>query len=391
MPPSPTLAQRALEFARQLATRRARDHLELILAESGIRLDGALPWHPRVHDDRFFRRVLRDGMLAIGEAYVEGDWDCDALDELATRFSRAGLDQLVGSVSPAFADTMLARLSNRQRASAAVANGRLPLYDRCNSDLYGAMLGRTMVYSCGNWHGAKTLDEAQQAQLELVCTKLDLRPGHSLLDLGCGYGELARYAAETYGVRVVGVTVSHDQAHHARQRCAGLPVQILEDDYRTVHGRFDRIASVGMLEHVGLRNYDRFFSQIRRLLAPDGLFLLHTIGSWRDTAAFDPWLDRYIAPGAMLPSALQITRAIDGRLVIEDWQNFGVDADKTLMAWHANFEDAWPSLAHYGPRFYRLWRYFLLTCAGTFRARRNQVWQLVLSPDGHRGGYRRPA
>ena len=376
-------------YATRLATRYARERLDALFAESGIRINGPMPWDPIVHDDRVLSRVVRSGLLGAGETYVDGDWDCAALDELAARIARLGLDQKVGSIWRGLSESLATKFSNRQRARAAVHNGRAH-YD-LGDDLYAAMLGSTMVYSCGYWLRAGDLDQAQRAKLELVCAKLELSRGQSLLDLGCGYGELARHAAAHHGVRVVGVTVSRGQARMARRRCAGLPVEIQELDYRSIHGRFDRIASIGMFEHVGPRNYHTFFSQVRRLLRPDGLFLLHTIGDWRDNqTSFDPWLDRYIFPGAVLPSAVKITAAIDGKLVIEDWQNLGADYDRTLLAWHANFEHAWPALEHYGERFHRMWRYYLLTCAGSFRARRNQVWQLVLSPDGHRGGYRRP-
>ncbi len=381
-------SDRVMTYAKRAAARRAREKLAQLLGDTGIRLDGANPWDPAIHDDRVFGRILRAGMLGAGEAYVDGDWDCVALDELAARLARLGLDQKIGALWRDVGEWLVARFVNRQRGRSAIANGRAH-YD-IGDDLYAAMLGSTMVYSCGYWAKAANLDDAQRAKHELVCAKLELHAGQTLLDVGCGYGELARHAAAEHGVRVVGVTVSHHQAQHARRRCAGLPVEIQELDYRDIHGRFDRIVSIGMLEHVGLRNYERFFAQMRRLLAPDGLFLLHSIGSWRDSPTFDPWLERYIFPGAMLPSALQIARALDGKLVIEDWQNFGADYDRTLLAWHTNFERAWPSLVHYGERFQRMWRYYLLVSAGAFRARRNQVWQLVLCQDGHRGGYRRP-
>jgi cyclopropane-fatty-acyl-phospholipid synthase len=386
--PAPKLSDHVVAYARRVAARRARDKLCSLFAESDIRVDGDLPWSPKVHDDRVFARILKGGMLAAGESYVDGDWDCAALDELSARVGRLGLDHVVGSIRRGLADALGGNVVNRQRVRAAIANGRAH-YDR-GDDLYTAMLGDTMVYSCGYWRRATSLDEAQRAKLELVCTKLELQDRQSVLDVGCGYGELARYAAATYGAHVVGATVSHNQAEHARRRCAGLPVKIEESDYRSLHGRFDRIVSVGMFEHVGPRNYERFFAHMRRLLAPDGLFLLHTIGHSGEKPSLDPWLERYIFPGAVLPSATGLVEAFDGKFVIEDWQNLGADYDKTLLAWFANFDRAWPSLLHYGNRFYRAWRYYLLTSAGSFRARRNQVWQLVLSPHGHQGGYRRP-
>ncbi len=372
----------------RIAAREARRRLIELLGALDVHLDGPNPWDPRVHDERVFGRVMRAGTLGLGEAYVDGDWDCAALDELVARCARARIDDRLGTVWRALAGSVVGRLSNRQRPRGAVANARAH-YDR-GDDVYAAMLGPTMVYSCGYWRTANDLDEAQRAKIELCCAKLELERGQRVLDVGCGYGELARHAAAGHGVEVVGVTVSHDQAEHARRRCDGLPVQIHELDYRKVQGTFDRIVSVGMFEHVGHKNYERFFDHMRSLLAPDGLFVLHTIGAGRETRSFDPWLDRYIFPGAMLPSANQIASAIDGTFVIEDWQNFGADYDRTLMAWHANVERSWPSLAHHGEAFHRSWRYYLLTCAGFFRARRNQLWQIVLSPGGKLGGYRRP-
>ena len=382
----PTGLYASLERA---AARRARDRLAGLLAEHDVELDGARPWDPIIRDERVFVRALRAGTLGLGEAYVAGEWECAALDELIARCARAGLDERLGTTWHALSGAVVGRVLNRQTPRAAIANGRAH-YDR-GDDLYAAMLGPTMVYSCGYWRDADSLDAAQRAKLELACAKLDLRPGMRLLDVGCGYGELARHAAAEHGVEVVAITVSRHQAEHARRRCEGLPVDVREIDYRTLRGRFDRIVSVGMFEHVGHKNYERFFAHLRGLLGDDGLFLLHTIGVARESHSFDPWLDRYIFPGALLPAATQIARATDGKFVIEDWHNFGVDYDRTLMAWHANFERAWPGLAHYGEPFRRMWRYYLLSCAGFFRARRNQLWQVVLSPRGVPGGYRRPA
>ncbi|HEY1810940.1 MAG TPA: cyclopropane fatty acyl phospholipid synthase [Kofleriaceae bacterium] len=386
--PTPRVSDQLIGYAKRISARRARDRLCTVFAESDIRIDNDLPWSPKVIDERVFGRVLKGGMVAAGESYVDGDWDCVALDELSARFNRLGLDQRIGSIGRGVADAMGSLIVNRQRTRAAVANGRSH-YDR-GDDLYAAMLGETMVYSCGYWRGATSLDEAQRTKLELVCGKLELRERQSVLDVGCGYGELARHAAVNHGAHVVGTTISRNQADHARRRCAGLPVRIEEQDYRNLHGRFDRIVSVGMFEHVGPKNYERFFTQMRRLLAPDGLFLLHTIGHAGDKQSLDPWLERYIFPGAVLPTARGLADALEGKFVIEDWQNLGADYDRTLLAWFANFDRAWPSLQHYGDRFYRAWRYYLLSSAGSFRARRNHVWQLVLSPHGHQNGYRRP-
>jgi cyclopropane-fatty-acyl-phospholipid synthase len=245
-----------------------------------------------------------------------------------------------------------------------------------------------MIYSCGYWKDAATLDEAQEAKLDLVCRKLGLQPGMRVLDIGCGWGGTAQFAAERYGVSVVGVTVSAEQAAYARRLCEGLDVEIRLADYRTPDGTFDRVLSIGMFEHVGYKNYAEFMRVVRRRLADDGLFLLHTIGGNRSVKRSDPWTDRYIFPNSMLPSARQIAATIEGTFVLEDWHGFGPDYDRTLIEWHRNVERHWPELeAKYGERFRRMWTYFLLSSAGGFRARKNQLWQLVLSPHGVPGGY----
>ncbi|MGW8268683.1 MAG: class I SAM-dependent methyltransferase, partial [Longimicrobiales bacterium] len=185
-----------------------------------------------------------------------------------------------------------------------------------------------------------------------------------------------------------GITISREQASFGREATQGLPVEIRLQDYRELEGEFDRVVSVGMFEHVGEKNYGRFFSVVRECLVPDGLFLLHTIGKNQPSPAINRWTDRYIFPNGHLPSPSQIARGAEGRLVLEDWDSFGEQYDRTLLAWWRNFEASWPRLREkYGERFYRMWRYYLLTCAGAFRSRRTQLWQIVLSPGGVAGGY----
>ncbi|HEY7956183.1 MAG TPA: cyclopropane fatty acyl phospholipid synthase [Polyangia bacterium] len=363
------------------------------VAPAGITIDGPEPWDPQVRDPRFVRRMLLDGTVGVGESYVDGQWECAALDELTARLLGARAVRGFSLTRPEVTQALASRLWNRQSRSRARASIESH-YDRGDA-LYRAMLGRTMVYSCGYWPAARDLDEAQEAKLELACRKLQLEPGLRVLDIGCGWGAFARHAAERYRVRVVGVTVSPAQAASARALCRGLPVEIRLKDYRDLDEPFDRIVSIGMFEHVGARNHDTFFRVAHRCLKPGGLFLLHSIGNLTTATSTDPWIDRYIFPGALLPSARQIARAIEGRFVLEDWHNFGADYDRTLRAWHDNFEAAWPTLAALGDprfdeRFRRTWRFYLLTCAGSFRSRHNQLWQLVLSKGGVPGGYRRP-
>lgn len=360
-----------------------------LLACAGIEINGNRPWDMRVHDTRMFARCLREGTLGLGDAYVAGWWDAPALDEFFARLIKARLDERIPNVPRALAAlrAAFANLQTRYRARAVAETH----YDIGN-ELYRAMLGETMVYTCAWWDEAETLDAAQRAKLDLVCRKLGLEPGMRVLDIGCGWGSFARHAAEHYGARVVGVTISEEQARLARALCAGHDVDIRLQDYRDVEGRFDRIASLGMFEHVGRKNYRVYMDTARRLLEPDGLFLLHTIGRNDQGAGIDPWVTRYIFPNSEIPSLRRLVRALDRRFVIEDLHNFGADYARTLQAWRENFVRAWPSFASHMPAdFYRRWMYYLNLFTGVFRARGLQLWQCVLSPQGVPGGYRRPA
>lgn len=354
-----------------------------VLAGARIALDGPSPWDIQVHDERLFGKVLRQGALGLGEAYVEGWWDCDRLDELFCRALRAGLHLQLGR--PTLLGIWKAVLAGRRAKAFEIGERH---YDIGN-DLFERMLDRRMTYSCALWSGgARSLDEAQEAKLDLICRKVNLRPGMRLLDIGCGWGGLAIFAAERYGVSVVGITVSREQLELGRRRAAGLPIELRFQDYRDLDGRFDAVVSVGMFEHVGFRSYEPFMDVARHCLEDDGLFLLHTIGCSTTDLASDTWITRYIFPNGHVPSMRQIAAAAEGRFVIEDWQNLSANYDPTLMAWFANFSTRWHEIeTRYGERFRRLWTYYLLSCAGAFRARHNQLWQIVLSPHGREGGY----
>jgi len=365
-----------------------RRKAEGLLGLAGVAIDGDRPWDIRVHDERLFARVMAEGALGLGESYMDGWWDAQRVDEFITHVLRADLDTKVQPWQEALG-AVWARIVNLQRRGRAFEIGRRH-YDIGN-DLFSRMLDRRMIYSCGYWKDAATLDEAQEAKLDLVCRKLGLKAGMRVLDIGCGWGGTAMFAAERYGVSVVGITVSAEQVKLAQDACRGVDVEIRLQDYRDLDGRFDRVLSIGMFEHVGQKNYATFMAIVRRHLADDGLFLLHTIGSNRSVTSVDPWLERYIFPNSMLPSARQIAAAAEGRFVIEDWHSFGPDYDTTLMHWHRNVEAHWSELKdRYDERFHRMWTYFLLSVAGGFRARKNQLWQLVLSPHGVPGGYRAP-
>jgi cyclopropane-fatty-acyl-phospholipid synthase len=365
-----------------------RRRIERLLSGAGVELDGKQPWDPHIHDERLFLRFLVEGTLGLGESFMDGWWDCYSLDEFFNRVLLAGVDERVTSVAD-LGGTLRSSLFNLQKSARAFQVGRRH-YDIGN-ELYRHMLDKRMIYSCGYWENADTLDEAQEAKLDLICRKLDLKPGMRVLDIGCGWGGMVKFAAERYGALVTGITVSKEQARLGMEQCRGLPVEILLQDYRCLKGKFDRVLSVGMMEHVGYKNYNRFFQVVRDCLEDDGLFLLHTIGRNRTSASIDPWVSRYIFPNYFLPSAKQLSETMEGLFVLEDWHNFGADYDKTLMRWFRNFNDNWNRLREiYDERFYRMWKYYLLSCAACFRARIKHVWQIVLSPRGVPGGYTAP-
>lgn len=372
------------------AERRIREGFE----RAGVRVDGPRPWDIRVKDPRFYLLALRRGPTGVGEAYVNGWWECEAIDEMFARLLRADVPTAARWTPYTLGTYLRHRLMNLQSRGRASANGQAH-YDLGN-DLFQAMLDSSMAYSCGYWSGgAGTLEEAQTAKLDLVCRKLGLRVGHRVLDIGCGWGSFVKFAAERYGVECVGITVSPAQAELARRRCAGLPVRVELMDYRRLGGEFDRVVSIGMFEHVGQKNHRAYMRTVDRLLADDGLALIHFFASARsfpnlvDTEV--DWFERYVFPGMVIPSLAQVGRAMDGQFVLEDLHNFGVDYHPTLMAWLKNFDEAWSSLqgrGSYDERFRRMWRFYLQGAAGAFKCRKYQLWQLVLSKRGAPDGYR---
>jgi cyclopropane-fatty-acyl-phospholipid synthase len=361
--------------------------VEELLNMAGIQINGINPWDIQIKDERFYKRVITEVELGMGESYMEGWWDAEKVDELICKIIRADLHNKVKhnyKIALRLAGFNLINMQSKRRAFIVGEKH----YDLGN-DLFQYMLDGRMNYSCGYWKDAKSLDEAQENKLDLICKKMYLKPGMRILDIGCGWGAFGKYAAEKNDVEVVGITVSKEQAALGKELCKGLPVEIKLQDYREVKEQFDRIVSVGMFEHVGYKNYTEFFRIAGKNLREEGLFLLHTIGEVRSVKSGDAWTHKYIFPNAMLPSIAQIGRAIEGLFVMEDWHNIGADYDKTLMAWYQNFKDNWDKLKKkYGEGFYRMWKYFLLSNAGAFRARnKNQLWQIVLSKNGVSGGY----
>jgi cyclopropane-fatty-acyl-phospholipid synthase len=371
---------------------RSQRSIKAALASIDVEINGPRPWDIQVHDDRFFARALEGGGLGLGESYVDDWWDCKALDEFVARALRSRLQRLLSGNRR----RPLAAASAWLRHLQPVSPSRQPAGTCYNigNDVFEKMLGPTMMYSCAWWPDAGTLDEAQEAKLDLVCRKLDLRSSDRVLDIGCGWGAFACYAARRFGCKVAGVTISQPQAEYARNVCAGLPVTILLEDYRSPRigrdGRFTKIVSMGMFEQVGRKNYRVFFDIARRLLPPDGLFLLHTMGA-SGSGRGDSWMRKYISPDVELPLAEHLPQAAAALFRIEDWHSFGADYDRTLMAWWRNFD------ANIGSggllsdrRFCRTWRYHLLGLAGAFRSRvANDLWQVLFSPAGSAREYRK--
>ena len=354
----------------------ARRAVEQLLHAAGIQINGAGAWDIQVHDERFFTRLLADGTLGFGESYMDGWWDCAALDEMCCRAIAARLEQRFTRSLRNLLALALALVVNRQtqRRSRRVGEAH---YDLGN-DFFEAMLDPWMQYSCALYLPGDDLAAAQRHKLEMTCQRLQLRPGMRLLDIGCGWGGLAKYAAEHYGCSVVGVTISAEQQGFAEKWCDGLDVQIQLCDYRRVRGAFDRVVSIGMVEHVGFKNYRTYMRVAANSLGKEGRFLCHGICNSVTNLQLDPWIRRYIFPNSVLPSLSRLTKAAEGLFVVEDVLNLGPHYDPTLMAWEENFRDAWPHFAaRYDERFRRMWRFYLLSCAGAFRARSMQVYSIL--------------
>jgi len=352
--------------------------VQQLLDLAGVQVDGHAPCDIQVHNPQFFPRVIAGGSVALGESYMDGWWDCEALDQFFERIMATRLDKKVRKSKAVLWAAVKARLTGMHGRTRAFEIGRRH-YDIGN-DLFTLMLDKRMNYSCAYWQGADTLDAAQEAKLELTCSKLGLKPGMRVLDIGCGWGGFAIYAAEKYKVEVTGVTVSNEQVKLGRSCCKDLPVCFELKDYRDIQGTYDRIVSIGMFEHVGMVNYRTYLRVVNRCLKDDGLFLLHTIGGNTSARSVDPWLAKYIFPNSMMPSARQITEAAEGIFILEDWHSFGPHYDPTLIAWYRNVINNWDCIQDtYDQRFQRMWTYYLLSCAGSFRARRNQLWQIVFS------------
>jgi cyclopropane-fatty-acyl-phospholipid synthase len=360
---------------------RERYVLEQLFATTGITINGNSPWDMHVRDERIFPRLLQDKSLGLGESYMEGWWDCRQLDEFFCKILTAGLERKIKDSFKFLVPVLSAMLFNMQSKirSRAVAERHYDLDD----ELFMSFLDPYNQYSCAYFDGTEDLNEAQLKKMDMICRKINLSKDDNVLDIGCGWGGFAKFMAGRYGCKVTAVNISEKQINYAREFCKDLPVEILKCDYRDLRGSFDKIVSVGMFEHVGAKNYRTFMKTVHRCLKDTGIFLLHTIGSNESMIACDPWINKYIFPNGMLPSISQISKAVEGLFVTEDLHNLGPHYEKTLMAWHANFQNAWTTLKKkYDEKFKRMWDYYLLSCAGAFRARSNQIWQIVFTKYG---------
>lgn len=355
--------------------------------QADIRINGSRPWDVTVYNQNLYKRILTQGTLGLGEAYMEGWWDCPAIDQMISRALGVELDKQVGKNLKTVIHKLMITFLNLQSQTRSQEVARR--HYNIDHALFEAMLDPYMQYSCGYWKDAHTLEKAQLDKMELICQKLHLCSGMTVLDIGCGWGGLGRYMARRYGVRVTGITISTEQMRYAREWSQHMDVEIRNEDYRNLEGQWDRVVSVGMFEHVGCHNYTTFFDIARQCLKPDGLFLLHTIGgNGGIDSGSDPWLERYIFPNGVLPTALQITKTMKDMFIIEDWHNFGAYYDATLMAWYARLSKAWAEERIVcSETMRRMFTYYLLSCAGVARTRNMQLWQLVLSPAGVKGGY----
>ena len=372
-----TLAQTLFPARTAPAQSPAASRVTAFLARAGVRINPSnpAPWDLVVHDDRFYEAVARDGSIGFGESYMAGWWDCASLDALFTRLCLVPKAKTRGWEK--FMLKVASRLLNLQ--SKARAHQVIDAHYELSNEMFAKMLDPHMQYSCAYWDGVDTLDAAQERKLALIAEKLRLQPGMQVLEIGCGWGGLAAHLAKHHGVQVTAVNICQAQLQVARERCAGLPVTFVDADYRDITGQYDRVVSVGMFEAVGAKNFDAFMGVVHRCLRDDGVFLLHTIGENLDRVTADPWIVKYIFPNGYIPSLDKLTKAMEGRFVVEDLHNIGPHYDRTLLAWVARFEAAWPEIAAMGfdERFRRMWTYYLHNCAGAFRGRSLQLWQIV--------------
>lgn len=370
-----------------------KNKLQSLLSMADIEVNGNRPWDIQVHDERFFRRVMTDPSIGLGESYMDGGWNCEHLDQFFYKVLSAHLEKKIKNNPKLVFQRLMSRLVNLQTRTGSQKIAEK--HYNVGTDVFMSFFDPYNQYTCAYFKDTDDLNKAQEQKLDLICRKLKLSSNDNVLDIGSGWGGFAKFATERYNCHLTGISISSQQVEYAKEFCKGQNVIILKTDYRDLlesrnRQKYDKILICGMIEHVGYKNYRILMKIVEYCLKDDGLFLLQTIGRDVSTTAItmNPWLEKYIFPNSMLPSIKQLSAAVEGLFVIEDLHNFSAHYDKTLMAWSSNFEKNWDRIkSKYDDRFYRMWQYYFLSCAGGFRARDTQLWQIVFSKNGVPGGY----
>lgn len=348
-----------------------------LFSRADIRVGGSRSWDIEVTDPRFFRTLMKRGSLGLGEAYMDGWWRAEDLEAFFYRCIKSNLYQASQSLPFHVRRRLLDKLNNQQNRNKSVRVARQ--HYNLGNDLFFEFLGHYKNYSCGYFRDTDDLCQAQLKKMQQICREMAFKSGERVLDVGGGWGEIARHVATNHECQITSINISDEQITHARRHCAGLPVEIKKLDYRDLDKGFDKILVIAMLTHVGPKNYRVFMETLHRCLEPGGTVLIESVGSPTDKINCEPWTDKYIFPGGVIPSLRQIDRAIDGLFTRERTAEFGDYYHLTMRAWHENFTRAWPQLQLRYPEKVRLmFEYFFLSVAAAFRARSLLHWHIVL-------------
>ena len=325
-------------------------------------------------------RVMRNPSFEFAESYVRGDWDSDDLVGL--------LNLLRRNLGPQVNAPWLRRLQALLRFGNSMRRSRrnVAVHYDLDEALFRAFLDTEMHYSCAYFEqGDMSLEAAQVAKSELIGRKLALEPGHRVLDIGCGWGSLAMHLASRWGVRVTGLTLSEEQHRvataEARSRGLSDSVEFRLEDYRAHRGKYDRVVSVGMFEHVGRDAYGTFFDRVRGSLGPDGVALLHTIGRpGPPLHTTNPWITRHIFPGGYIPSASEVLVPLEeSGLVLCDLEVWHQHYARTLHHWLQRFQARRDEFVHQkGERFCRIWEFYLAASESAFASGELEVFHFQL-------------